>query len=331
VPLRVQTTVPLVRISPAAQKYHLYIGLTTSTANANLDTDTPEVCVGQLVTFGADWQGGIPPYTTVDGIYWHLPDKYVNQPINYSATCTTYVRNDNLLTNTAVQCWYVNQPGGACSVRETLHFANGQSVNIAAAGGFTVYRPKIVGFYPSTSTAVVLDTSSDIYLGLGEKSGQGSKRMQWNMDVEAKPTYSGWITDLQLVDSWDTHDGIFDDNTPGDDFWLDGSIIYAGDDFWRVRDDSESTTTIHHSDTPSIDGNFTSLVEKTDSFWTYVQFQPDGGIPITIGIVTWGWHGKATADDSGVWSLNIQDITPPFLYSDDDTFPEWSNIFLNTH
>ena len=67
----------------------------------------------------------------------------MNQPTNYSTTCPTYIRNDNLLTNTVLQCWYVSGDDGRCSVRETLHFSNGQYVNVVAAGDFTVYRPSV--------------------------------------------------------------------------------------------------------------------------------------------------------------------------------------------
>ena len=89
------------------QVYHPYINLDTDTTNADLDSDIPEVCVGQLVSFEVfDIPGCLGCYA-----HWMLPGAYVNQQTNYSTNCTSYVRNDNLLTQYLQHCWYVNDPG----------------------------------------------------------------------------------------------------------------------------------------------------------------------------------------------------------------------------
>jgi hypothetical protein len=90
VPLSIQTGVLLSKIDPGESKYHPYI-----TANgANLDTSTPEFCVGQNVTFTLN---GLPLGNIVNMAgQWNLPGKFVNQPTNYSSTCTTYVENDTM-------------------------------------------------------------------------------------------------------------------------------------------------------------------------------------------------------------------------------------------
>jgi hypothetical protein len=60
----------------APQKYHPYITLSTvTTNNVNLDTNTPEVCVGQNVAFQLAFDPSLS-YLDLAG-QWHLPDKFV--------------------------------------------------------------------------------------------------------------------------------------------------------------------------------------------------------------------------------------------------------------
>jgi hypothetical protein len=315
----------------SAAKYHPYIGLATSTVNANLDTDTPEVCVGQTVNMGADWQGGIPPYTTTADIRWHLPDKYVNQATNYSATCTTYVRNDDLLTNSAIQCWYVNLPGGACSVGETLQFANGQYVSIAAAGSFTVYRPQISSLVVSGSPAVCFDTNADpgwVYIGVSTNYSSDLHEMEWDLYVDVDLIdYPGKLSYLQLIDT--SSEWTFGSDGTDGYFYLDNSTSFGGEDEMDAYDDMSSD--LKYWDCPGIEVSSTlnSSLQRNDGFWTYVQFQPSGGIPVTIGRVWWSWYGT-TEKTSGVWSLTSSFLENPPTYDTSDGFPTWEQIYHNS-
>ena len=138
----------------------------------------------------------------MDDLWWHLPDKFVNQQTNYSSTCTTYVRNDNLLTNTAVQCWYVNGSGGACSVRETLHFSNGQTASVAANGNFTVYGPTIsleALTAEQQDRYYTIDYANDLTckLKLGENDDSGDGTMRFTVDIWSQ--YSGSFGLTQLI------------------------------------------------------------------------------------------------------------------------------------
>ena len=181
-------------------KYPVYIQASVGANNYNLETNTPEICVGQKVTFSL---GGVPACQSIDGVWWHLPDKYVNQAVNYSATCTNYVKNTDLLTLPSTPCWYINQPGGACSVRQTLHFANGQSVNLAAVGNFTVHRPTISNFQKG---AHGFDKTA---IGL-----QGS--MTWNVKINSK--YNGFIGVTQIINC----------NNPNSDYYTGGVDVLDG-------------------------------------------------------------------------------------------------------
>ena len=130
------------------QKYHPYI-----TANGyDLDTNTPEFCVGQNVTFQLN---GLPSANLVGN--WNLPGEFVNQQTNYSATCTTYVLNGDLLKNTpTTSCWFINKPGGKVSVGMNLLFSNGQSVSVAADGSISVVKPQ-AKISPVTTSVNIVD------------------------------------------------------------------------------------------------------------------------------------------------------------------------------
>ncbi len=109
-------------------KYKVNINLTTSLTNANLETDIPEVCVGQKVTFALT---NLPMSQIVDMVgNWQLPQKFVNKllshPIFGTPTPTSYEVNNGLLYNTnATSCWFVNGSNGKVGVNMNLHFTNG--------------------------------------------------------------------------------------------------------------------------------------------------------------------------------------------------------------
>ena len=291
---------------PPPTKYHLYIGLGTSTTNANLDTDTPEVCVGQTVNFNAYWQGGSSPPSTSADIRWHLPDKYVNEQYPYSSTCTTYIKNTDLLTNAAIQCWYVNKPGGACSVREILQFANGQSAIVAAAGSFTVYRPNVNPPINHGPFGAGLDAGL-----LGGELNLMNDSMWFDVTINSK--YPGNFGLTQLVNFNALPPGL-NRSTYGS-FWLDGTEYYDGPveigQQCSINDEPGVPLLLFYG---SYNGNWQ----------VYVRFTPNGGIPVTLNRIDWNW--AATAENPGTgWYITSDHVDNPQLYYD-DSFPVWSNV-----
>ena len=273
----------------------------------DLSVTNPKFCVGQQLTFWMNWN---PPTTNIDNIFWHLPDKYVNQPTNYSATCTTYVNNDNLLTNATTQCWYVRDPGGACSVRETLHFANGQSVNIAAAGNFTIYRPSFTNFTQQTYQ-LRWDFPSLSWFNAD---------MFWNVTVNSK--YDGQYGFTQLLLGTGVYYGT------GGAYVLDGdSEIYGesgnnGPSIYKANDPNYQTLTFQ--DDPGAPTYSMNL-----DFQDYLRFQPsgDGSIFVTIGKNGWSVNADYSVLSGIFTPTNIPPATRPV---DNDEFPKW-NTYRSGH
>jgi hypothetical protein len=310
-----------------ALEYHPYIGLTTSTVNANLDNDKPEVCVGQTVTLGANWFGGVPPATSIDNVWWNLPDKYVNQQANYSSTCSTYVKNTDLLTNAAIQCWYVNGDGKAddCSVRETLHFANGQSVIIAAVGIFKVFRPqklkenmsqdlvtpKLIQNIPSPP---LYATNVNGLLALGD--AQGGYARFW---AKYYSSYPGEFQEAQILKSY---------RKAGNDDPVDSGSLWWNDHAWDKGGIASTVSSgggeawAMQIDNPAWPLKAPQTVVN-DIFKTYFQFKPSGdGIWVTMGRVDWSWAATSTYT-GGQWNPPSGTPIPNPQYYDDDSFPLW--------
>ena len=319
-------------------KYPLYINLATSTTNADLSTDVPEVCVGQTVTLGADWQGGNPPYSNVDNIWWHLPDKYVNQQTIYSATCTNYVRNDNLLTNTAIQCWYVNGNGQPqdCSVRESLHFSNGQSVNIAAAGSFKVYRPSVSAAIDDDTTpsffAGYSGSVPGIQLGGDHDPRDGNHAMTYTVTYDttsASTTYTGQGGMVQLL----TANFSARPSKTFSDWRLDGNDVLYSQAPIDPNADPTPKTTVQLTDSPQNYQPFVfSTIWVTGSFQDFCMFKPDGdAIWVTLGIATWSCDGEVRSSQIGepgfpnALIITTNQVPGPSGPDTSDAFPQWQN------
>jgi hypothetical protein len=289
----------------------------------------PEFCVGQQVTFKAIWDQAPPalPDSTSD---WHLPGKFVNQPWQrsivendqpYSYGSLNYRRDDNLLINrNETACWYVNKPGGTASIRMVLHFSNGQYVVIAAGGDFTIYRPRIwleplrpeeqIRYYTMSWKNPV---TCKLKLGENGDAVEGIMRFVVNMNSR----YSGAAGLTQLITAnYQNPAYMFSDER------CDGSEFYDG------PRDFESTIN------PNLANSFVSMGDGPNSIWPspnvvdlscrdFVRFKPDGGIWVTLGIVTWETVGIAQTI-LGVWEITDDETTDPNGPDSSDELPEWT-------
>ena len=69
-------------------------------------------------------------------------------------------------------------------------------------------------------------------------------------------------------------------------------------------------------------------MQGTDDFHTYVRWQPDTpeSIPVTVGRIDWGWHGRAESPD---WVLiNSGDYGPTPDWFDHNPV-DWLNTYHN--
>ena len=300
-------------------KYKLTIAARGNGNNYDdLSLVTPEFCVGQSLTFSANWSPTTPNFLSND-IRWHLPDKFVNQATNYSPTCTTYVKDENLLTNAVTQCWYVRDPGGACSVREILQFAYGQYINIAAAGSFTIYRP--IASQPDASGPfhASIEGSISPTLQLAKNA------MNFTETINSK--YPGSFGLTQLVKMYSETILIPPDLLQGATTWGNFNLDVSPDGSTGEYYDGpkKSSATCQINDAPGqplffVEGDYTG-------FWKdYVRFTPngDGSIPITLSRIDWNWAATSFDDQVSWWTITSDGVDGPTLYGDDN-FPLWKS------
>jgi hypothetical protein len=306
------------------QKYHPHITLidTCTSPTSNLDTDTPEVCVGDLVYLSLDWD--ITPPTVIDTQQrWKLPPKLVNEFYEYSANCTSYRLNTDLWTNNPTWCWYVNKPGGRVLVWQSLHFSNGQYATIAADGNFTVYRPSIE-LEPLTPDQqdryYTIDDENEVtcFLKLGENDESGKGTMRFVVDIRSK--YSGAIGLTQLItaDYSDWLGWVFSDERCDRGEWYSGPNDFPGGNY-------------------SVPNGFVSLDDGPNEVWVtpnivslsardFVRFTPSCGIPVTLGILTWETVGVAQEllGSWPYWEITEDETTGPDGPDSSDEFPKWT-------
>jgi len=319
-------------------KYPVTIWASSSTTNCDISTNTPEFCVGQKVTFTLN---GLPGFVDAVG-RWNLPGTFVNEQWqNFTIATETglptfygsinYRENDNLLNisgqNVETFCWYYDKldAGKKVSMHVNLHMPNGQYVNVAADGKFTVYRPTIGS--PQVNCSYVDLNLSPFHL---------TARMQWqlnaNLDLSVPGVSGGILSYVQLVNgtwSYDTILGPTTNDTSGR-YWLDGSDPYIATDY-GPKTITDSVMNMPFSDDPGLEPgefSFSSFAEATYNFKTYVRIQPvgAGSIPITLKRIEWSWHGRADCIN-GAWSLTVGNQPVINSVSPDDTFPEWPNTY----
>jgi hypothetical protein len=236
-----------------------------------------------------------------------------------------------LKTNNPTSLWWYNGGQKMAGCNCSIYTLNGQQVGTLTPYGFaSIYSPQITSLVPTNNVEVILDTNnlSDIYLGVGQNNASGIKDMEWDVHVNISTNFHGYGTYVQLINrnfSWNQLLGIpYSDSTSGA-YWLDTQYPYgASGPFYTGL--TLTNGIWHFSDGPDISGSLHSYANCTDSFKTYVCFQPNGSgsIPVTIGRVDWGWQGDA-ALSSGVWSLTTNSIPTPTLHPD-DSFPQWQYV-----
>jgi len=309
-------------------KYPVTIIASTNGTPVDLSTNTPEFCVGQNVTFTLS---GLPTGVILDLVgNWQLPAKFVNWQTNYSSTCTTYVRNDDLLQNTRrTSCWFYNTNGNTVGTHLNLHFSNGQYANVAALGNITVFRPSVTNvpdstMIPSFFTTNTTDKTINIpYVSLGGSDDPRPKPPQHQMEIDVhfcagKYSGIGGIVQLLTLDYSAPWYPPFSLGYPNFSDWrLDGNTVMYSTN--RV-DSHPAGNVVYLQDSPARGHPYSfGTIRCKASFKDYCMFQPDGGIPVTIGIVTWSCDGESPS--AGVLSTNS--VIGPSSPDGSDNFPVW--------
>jgi len=266
----------------SAQKYKLTLIASTNSTPIDLSTNVPEFCVGEKISFSPNWIPNTPPI--ISSIqHWDLPGEFVNESYTFSSVCTSYRRNDDLLTNVTTSCWPINKPGGTVGFWQILTLAGGHTVTVNTVGQYNVYRPSIVNFTTIDSLNAVVrhghafgDSAADLLEGADAKISLG---------IDSKYAGVGFITQLITIE--------FTNNIVSGSYTnmtLDNDEVYPNANKINVP----TNAIIAFFDTPQIACNGNTTYEG--EFYDYIRFQPStsDSIPVTIGRLDWYFHGTTS-------------------------------------
>jgi hypothetical protein len=160
--------------------------------------------------------------------------------------------------------------------------------------------------------------------------GQYGTANQMNFEIDVSSSFPGNISYTQIIkSSWSASVLFPGDNDVGlgthGSYFLDG-----GEGGWdrplRLNDNGLYVNNCVAYDYPCMSLNAAYWdASRTDAMKTYFQFCPGGidSIPVTLGIVSWGWNGSADNDVPwDVWTLITGSVSGPTFTSSYE-FPFW--------
>jgi hypothetical protein len=235
-----------------------------------------------------------------------------------------------LLTLETTAAWWVS--GGfnpsatyTATVGEGLTFPNGQYVAIATHGLFTMFRPSVQ--FPATYNLTIIPMVTNGYLQLGDATPDGEGGIgeaNFNTQITSKQPFTGAANWTQLINRKISNNACplkyVGQDTDGR-YDLDASPYNATDSPITTHANANIPPygIIPFYDSPAV-AVCSGGVTIKDDFQTYLQFTPvgSGSIPVTLGIVTWGWGGTQYGT-----TLSAPSTIQPH-YDDSDEFPYWT-------
>jgi hypothetical protein len=304
------------------QEYRLHIAAN----NIDLETNTPEFCVGQRVSLQATWDPALPPGTQTQ-VYWIYSLDFANTILPGNGDSSDqYVMDPTTYTNNPTGLWWYSDGLKQVWCQTTNTFPNGQVVTFRPFGDdVSVYRPEITDFeyFPPSYPTNWFDLGS-LCLELGDLNSGGY--MKYEVSVWSR--YRGRAGVVQLIKRAANDAEL---GTRGD-FWLDKQNPYSSSPVAR-----EHETRYPFDDNPGVPDIYPDTTTITDTFIDYVVFRPSAGgqdnnIWITLGIVSggnpsWAWSATSVPDLVGqtvYW--NVQpgwSVTTPTWPDDSNAFPQW--------
>lgn len=317
------------------QKYELRI--LANDVELDPDKANVEFCVGQKVTFRAEWSPTDPPSIADTEHAWLMSPKFVNEQWQHSYQdplggevfygSVNYRLNQALLAQETTSAWWVS--GGEKNVRinPTVDFDNGQSAKVMARGKFDMYRPlcrlggvKPVDFFV-TDLTVDVNLQEKCYLQIGT--------LEYNYDID----FDVEVSSRFIGDAAITQICTLNYSNPN------GRVTGALDqiEFYRERVvyPAVEWNPMNLDDGPGAWDYSPNRVQG--SFTDYVRFRPRAGVPddniyVTLGIVQNG-HGASwdilgvAQEGSGTWTITTNIINPPTSVDSSDAFPNWTEVF----
>jgi hypothetical protein len=338
------------------QKYKLFVQANGSILFKDHIVPAANYCVGQQISFAPAWNPPLPETPQESPVLWGLGGTYVNTntPSPNSDGCQDfYVNNPVYLQSKTTCAWWVDGQYSpemlTATFDEGLTFANGQYVNIATSGKFTMHKPRLINYTnkinpANTNLLAALGAASDfddshiavsinhfkhapgdtpIYDACGNSVDDIEVNPPAFFSVQVDSLFGGASGTTQLISGSSgnaCHQDTF--NTEAD-----GSELYAGWSFNIIPGNfSGYNSMVVLYDTPHQPANGGSASMQYN-FQDYIRFKPTAGpgqnIFVTIGIVNWHAHGTTTL--LIIPGTTNQDYAPILTSSSPDIMPVFDN------
>ncbi|HEX5217994.1 MAG TPA: hypothetical protein VFZ59_00365 [Verrucomicrobiae bacterium] len=323
----------------------------------------PWFIVGQPVTFTSQWAAN-PPYSgeppniqhPLTTNQWSFGGAFVNAWSNsvpglqYPNCSLSYYVDGSLLKNPQTTAYWVSGSAGllgmehAVTLEKSLTFSNGQQVAWSEVGMFRMFRP-LPEFHAEVRETVRVDTNayfSDtrqlkggtwLHFGIASSpTNEGIAFVYTNAPRIPNTTNAyGRYFITQVVESsqqqYNVRIGASCLGYQWDGNGLDGSNPYG--------DTNAFSGATHHEwwDSPASGLTYASWLKRTDSFRTYLMFQPQphaNSVAVPMYQLTWGWSGTArTNGPANSWYL-VSGTTPTnYQAAVTETFPTWTQNIAN--
>ena len=343
-------------VEPMPSEYKLAITANVFTLSNSVATNGANFCVGQNVSFSL---AGLPTDGSViaTNFQWTLGGTYVNKWIAPVADGSdTYVNDTNLLKNAVLQTnWWIS--GGynpltyQASVSCDLIFTNGNPKQpFSAQGLFTMHRPRYVtNFVDSINNALTHHHETNQSPGLdvlqvyeGRFSLRIDSHFHGNAFAYITQIWTGSKGNADTNYCFNTQGNYYRDNT---EVAGDANDIPPTNNYILVAPDALDNI-LQFDDGPAISCN--GFTWNYSGFKAYVRFEPVGGIPVTIGIISWHCYGDANwvlippydywppasvftgRDKYGSYIVKTGDAKYD-AFTSDNTFPSWIHTYWNTN
>jgi hypothetical protein len=312
-------------------KYRLFVQANNSILRPNRVIPGANYAIGEKINLSPVFSPALPEEPQKSPIQWALGGTFVNEFQPSLSKGSGYYTNDPfLLTLETTAAWWVS--GGfnpsatyTATVGEGLTFPNGQYVAIATHGLFTMFRPSVQ--FPATYNLTIIPMVTNGYLQLGDATPDGEGGIgeaNFNTQITSKQPFTGAANWTQLINRKISNNACplkyVGQDTDGR-YDLDASPYNATDSPITTHANANIPPygIIPFYDSPAV-AVCSGGVTIKDDFQTYLQFTPvgSGSIPVTLGIVTWGWGGTQYGT-----TLSAPSTIQPH-YDDSDEFPYWT-------
>ncbi len=268
---------------------------------------------------------------------WTVPGYAISNYIVAADTNSAVVVTNFPTTNATAKFYWVD--GASNRVVRCSATVNGMLVTGQAT--FNIFCP-LPSFYLQNQSSVAADTSYNVpgaaglylYFGQDNDTNVGIAMTLTNVPMTNGNFYGGYFV-TQLIQTDQKINVMTRTNVAGwqrDRNGLDNSVKYPLGGFGDVVAlPSQLANNPIWTDSPGSPlGSIDRWIYRSDSFKSYLMFQPagSGSIPVPMFVGTWGWSGSAKTNGVSGGTLLSHSITSPTV-SATTSYPVWTTNSVN--